>query len=255
MRLETVRLRKHFGGLIAVSDLSLTLSNGEILGLIGPNGAGKTTVLNLISGWLRPSRGKIILDGKEIGGLPGHKISCEGITRTFQMKNTFSTLSVLENVILSLNLHKRASISRTFTGLFVPSFRKEEEEIRAKSLSLLSGAGLGHDANLKAGSLPPGKEKLLGLIMATAKKPKALLLDEPVAGMMPEEMLSYMSLVVKYTKEMDLGVIVVEHNMKAIMTFCSKIVVLHHGTQISYGTPEEIRSDPKVQEAYLGRSS
>ena len=253
MYLETDRLSKSFGGLWAVVDLSIAASSGDILGLIGPNGAGKTTVLNLISGWLRPSGGRIILDGEEIGGVPGHRVAFKGIARTFQMKNSFSNLSVLENVILSLNLSKPALIYRTLTGIALPDIQRQEKQIKSKAMEVLADAGLSSFSCLKAGTLPPGKEKLLGLVMAIAQRPKFLLLDEPVAGMMPEEMLSYMSLVVEYAKAMNLGVIIVEHNMQAIMTFCTRIVVLHHGVQISHGTPDEVRSDPKVQEAYLGR--
>lgn len=252
MLLETEHLSKNFGGLSAVRDLDLTVSKGEIVGLIGPNGAGKTTVLNLISGLLRPSKGKVLLEGQDITGLQGHMIASKGIARTFQIKNTFSNLTVLENAVLALNLTLSASICRALACIVMHRVQQEEKDMVSRAMAILSDIGLEGLANNQAGILPLAQEKFLGLVMAIVEKPKLLLLDEPVAGMNKEEMVRFMTFVVKYAQDMNMGVLLVEHTMPAVMNYCTRVVVLNYGEQIACGTPEVIRSDPKVQKAYLG---
>ena len=252
MLLKTEYLSKSFGGLSAVRDLDLTVSKREIVGLIGPNGAGKTTVLNLISGFLRPTKGKIVFEGQDITGLQGQKIASKGIARTFQIKNTFSNLSVLENIVLALNLTTSASIRRALASIVMHRVKQEEKAMISRAMSILSDIRLEELANTKAGVLPLAQEKFLGLMMAVVEKPKLLLLDEPVAGMNREEMVRFMTFVVEYAQDMNMGVLLVEHTMAAIMNYCTRVVVLNYGEQIACGTPKEIRSNPNVQKAYLG---
>lgn len=252
MLLETKGLSKRFGGVSAVRNLDLTVSSGEIVGLIGPNGAGKTTVLNLICSFLHPSEGRIIFKGQDITGLPGHIIASKGVARTFQIKNTFPDLSVVENVVLALNLTKRASIYRALASIAIRRVRYEEGEIVSNAMAVLRNIGLDGLANNEARALPLAQEKFLGLAMAIAERPKLLLLDEPVAGMNREEMDRFMTFVVKNAQDTNTGVLLVEHTMRVVMNYCTRVVVIDRGEQIACGTPEAIRSDPKVQKAYLG---
>ena len=250
--METKGLTKNFSGVRAVCDLDFTISRGEILGLIGPNGSGKTTVLNLICGFLRPTKGTIICEGEDITNLPGHVIASKGVGHTFQIKNTFSCLSVLENVVLALNLIQPISICRAVASHAMVSIRRKEEDIVSQALGILQDVGLREFANTNAGSLALAQEKFLGLAMAIAGRPKLLLLDEPVAGMNREEMERFMRFVVKYANDTKTGVLLVEHTMAAVMNYCSRVVVIDFGEQIACGTPEAIKKDPKVQSAYFG---
>jgi ABC-type branched-subunit amino acid transport system ATPase component len=252
MLLETKLLTKYFGGICAVRGLDLTISSGEILGLIGPNGSGKTTVLNLISGFLRPNKGRIILESEDLTNLPSHIISSKGIGRIFQIKNTFSCLSVLENVVLALNLIRPISILQALASYIMFSIRRKEEDTISLAMAILHSMGLSEFANNNAGSLPLAQEKFLGLAMAIAGRPKLLLLDEPVAGMNREEMERFLGFAVKYADDTGAGVLLVEHNMAAVMNYCSRVVVIDFGEQIACGTPEAIKKDPKVQKAYFG---
>lgn len=252
MLLETKGLGKKFGGITAVASFDITISSGEVLGLIGPNGAGKTTVMNLISGYLRPTEGRVMFESQDITRLPAHIIAQKGIARTFQIKNTFSHMSVLENVILALGLVKHASIYRALTGVFIHSIRYEEGDIKSRAMAILSNLGMDSLANSQASVLPIAQEKSLGLAMAIAGSPKLLLLDEPVAGMNREEMKTYMDFVVKYAQDTNTGILLVEHTMAAVMNYCSRIICIDRGQQIACGTAQAIRSDPKVQKAYLG---
>jgi branched-chain amino acid transport system ATP-binding protein len=252
MLLETKRLSKNFGGIRAVHGLDLTVSSGEIVGLIGPNGSGKTTVLNLISGLERPSEGRIVFEGEDITKLASHIFALKGIGHTFQIKNSFSCLSVLENVVLALNLIRPISIPKVLASHVMFSVRRKEEETISQAMAILEDMRLSEFANNSAGTLPLAQEKFLGLAMAISGRPKLLLLDEPVSGMNREEMERFMTFVVEYANHMSTGVLLVEHTMAAVMNYCSRIVVIDFGEQIACGTPEAIKEDLKVQRAYFG---
>jgi branched-chain amino acid transport system ATP-binding protein len=244
--LQTSKLTKHFGGLAAVSELDLEIYSGEILGLIGPNGAGKTTVFNMLSGFLPPTTGSIRFKGDEIGGRQPYEIAKYGIVRTFQLTTVFGEMTVLDNVFLGG--HLRAN-TRPWQVLFKrPAIPREEQEQAWKTLEL---TGLTPFTTTLAKNLPHGQQRSLGIAIALAAHPTLLLLDEPVAGMTAEEKDRVMDLV-RSIRDQGVTVLLVEHDMRAVMGTCERIVVLNFGRQIATGTPEEIRAHPEVIEAYLG---
>jgi branched-chain amino acid transport system ATP-binding protein len=248
--LEVKKLSKQFGGLAAISGLDLNVRDTEILGLIGPNGAGKTTLFNVISGFFPPTSGKVIFKGKDITWLKAHEIAHLGISRTFQATNLFMKISVLENVFTGYHLSYKANKLKRI--LRTPTALKEEELLRQKAIEVLEFMGLTPLINELAANLPHGHQKILGICLALATNPKLLLLDEPVTGMNATETQNMINLI-RQIRERNITIVLVEHDMKAVMNLCDRIVVLNYGQKIAEGLPEEIRENKEVIEAYLGR--
>ncbi|MBQ7557007.1 MAG: ABC transporter ATP-binding protein [Lachnospiraceae bacterium] len=239
-----------FGGLTAVNDFSLTVYPNEIRGLIGPNGAGKTTVFNMLTKVYDPSRGTIIFDGKDTSGMTEVEINRAGIARTFQNIRLFSGMTVLDNVRAGMN--GVITYGNLSAVLRLPSFRKQEKEIRERSVELLEIFGLKDDMDLLAGNLPYGAQRRLEMARAMATGPKLLLLDEPAAGMNPQETEELMDMVRSIRDRFDISILLIEHDMQLVMGICEKITVLNYGMVLSEGTPSEIQNDPQVIKAYLG---
>jgi branched-chain amino acid transport system ATP-binding protein len=248
--LDIKNLTKRFGGLIAINDFSANVYRGEILGLIGPNGAGKSTILNMIGGSLLPTRGNCVFEGENITGLPPHKISKKGIARVFQGNVLFRNLSVKTNVLCALHTRNIKGFFSSFLGATYS--RKVEKTMDEKIGSILELVGLTKNANELALNLSHGNQRLLCLAVALAGDPKLLLLDEPVTGMNAMEVTDMVALIKMLKEKRGITSIVVEHNMKAVMSLCERIVCISYGTKISEGCPSEVCSDQNVIEAYLG---
>ncbi len=241
-----------FGGLKAVDNVDITINSGEIVGLIGPNGAGKTTCFNMITGVYTPSAGDVLFSGQRINGQASHTINKLGIARTFQNIRLFKNLSVLDNVRIAL--HREAGYGLLGALLRGPGYWRSEDKIRAKALHYLNVFGLADKARAQAGSLPYGDQRKLEIVRAMATNPKLLLLDEPAAGMNPQETAQLTELVRKLRSEFKLTVLLIEHDMSLVMNLCERIYVLDYGKEIAHGSPRDIQSNPQVIKAYLGES-
>ncbi|HEM5988955.1 TPA: ABC transporter ATP-binding protein [Streptococcus suis] len=248
--LEVKNLTKNFGGLTAVGDVTMELHEGELVGLIGPNGAGKTTLFNLLTGVYEPSEGTISLAGTILNGKAPSKIASLGLGRTFQNIRLFKNMTVLENVLIGLGNHGKAEVLASFLRL--PAFYKNEEELKNKAIELLKIFDLDGDADTLAKNLPYGQQRRLEIVRALATEPKILFLDEPAAGMNPQETAELTQLIRKIKEEFGITIILIEHDMSLVMEVTERIYVLEYGRLIAHGTPEEIRNNKRVIEAYLG---
>ena len=248
--LEVKGLGIDFGGLTAVNDLDLKIYPGEIYGLIGPNGAGKTTVFNMLTKVYQPTRGTIKLDGTDFEKLDPVQANEHGVARTFQNIRLFSNLSVLDNVKTGMHNHMKYGV---FTSIFhTPKYYKEEKAADEKALELLDVFGLKADADVIAGNLPYGAQRRLEIARAMATEPKLLLLDEPAAGMNPQETEDLMAMIRKVREHFGITILLIEHDMKLVMGICERITVLNFGTTLAQGLPAEIQSNPEVIKAYIG---
>ena len=250
--LEVSNLGIAFGGLQAVSQLDMTIEKGHLYGLIGPNGAGKTTVFNMLTGVYRPTEGNIILDGKDITGKNPEAISKAGIARTFQNIRLFPTMTVLENVMIGRHCRTKAGILGAV--LQDPRTRQEEQDTIDRSYELLREVGLNMHYKDEARNLPYGAQRRLEIARALATDPSVLLLDEPAAGMNPQETLELKTLILHLRKEFGLSILLIEHDMSMVMSLSDRIYVMEYGSRIAMGTPQEVRENPRVIKAYLGES-
>jgi len=248
--LNVSNLTIKFGGLIAVNQFNLDLKKGELVGLIGPNGAGKTTAFNAITGIYTPSEGTILFEGRNLTGMQTHKITKLGIARTFQNIRLFPNMSVLDNILVAFHFQLKSSwVSATVR---LPKYINQERGMYLEAYELLESVGLYNARKDKAGSLPYGQQRRLEIARALAAHPKLLLLDEPAAGMNPQESNDLMTFITGIRKKYDLTIFLIEHHMQVVMGICERIYVLDHGFTIAHGAPNEIKSNPQVIEAYLG---
>lgn len=248
MKVSNLTIR--FGGLTAVSDFSIEIGEKDLLGLIGPNGAGKTTIFNMLTGVYAPTEGEIEFAGEKIQGKKPYEITQKNIARTFQNIRLFKNLSVLDNVKISFDYQVKYNYLEAILKL--PRFVKGEKEIEERTFDILKTIGLYDKRNELASNLPYGEQRRLEIARALAAKPKLLLLDEPAAGMNPQETKELMNLINFIREKFNIAILLIEHDMKLVMGICERIIVVDYGKKIAEGTPSEIKSNPKVIKAYLG---